>query len=481
KPKRKDTQVPQLSVPTESIADEAVYKELDEKLVRATITASSLEAEQDSVVTTNEFTNYMKANDAILKNMQTNMTSLTNSNLKLKNMFGQFMKMNTASSLGSGTLPSNTITNPKEDLKGITARSGTAYQGPTTPTTSSFASMVECETEVTKDTVHPTNNGSTKDVQPPVVQAETLIQNSEPIVTPIIEPLLFSCSHSDAQIWPNHQDLLTNKDKLSELARTPLNEHCSMVLLKKLPEKLRDPGKFLIPCDFSRMDECLALADLDASINLMPLSMWNKLLLPKLSPTCMTLELADRSISPPVGVAEDVFVKVGTFHFLADFVAVDFDDDPRVPLILRRSFLKTKRALIDVFEGELALRVGKEAITFNLYQTSRYSANYNDIMANRIDVIDMACEEYSQEVLGFSDVIASGNPTPYYDLIVSTSSPTLTPFGDSDFLFEKVDAFLALKDDPTSPEVDQSYFDPKGDILLLEAFLNDDPSFTPPN
>ncbi|GJZ87556.1 hypothetical protein Tco_0659166 [Tanacetum coccineum] len=92
----------------------------------------------------------------------------------------------------------------------------------------------------------------------------------------------------------------------------------------------------------------------------------------------------------------------------------------------------------------------------------------------------MACEEYSQEVLGFSDVIASGNPTPYYDPIVSTSSPTLTPFGDSDFLLEEVDAFLALEDDPTSPEVDDSYYDPEGDILLLEAFLNDDPSLPPP-
>nr|GEW51968.1 reverse transcriptase domain-containing protein [Tanacetum cinerariifolium] len=141
----------------------------------------------------------------------------------------------------------------------------------------------------------------------------------------------------------------------------------------------------------------------------------------------------------------------------------------------------TKRALIDVFEGELTLRVGKESITFNLDQTLRYSANYNDMTANRIDVIDMACEEYSQEVLNFSDVIMSGNPTPYYDPIISTSSPTLTTFEDSDFLLKEVDAFLALEDDPTSLKVDQSYFDTERDILLLEAFLNDDPSLPPPN
>ncbi|GJY00589.1 reverse transcriptase domain-containing protein [Tanacetum coccineum] len=146
---------------------------------------------------------------------------------------------------------------------------------------------------------------------------------------------------------------------------------------------------------------------------------------------------------------------------------------PRVPLILGRCFLKTSHALIDVYEGEITLRVGKEAITFNLDQTSRYTADYNHMTVNKIDVIDMACDEYSQEVLGFSNVIASGNPTPYFEPIVSTASPNLTPFGDSDFLlFEEADSFLALEDDPTSSEVDPTYQDPEGDILLLEAILN---------
>ncbi|GKE81646.1 hypothetical protein Tco_1551646 [Tanacetum coccineum] len=133
---------------------------------------------QPQVVTNAEFSNYMKANDAILKNMQTNMTTLTNSTNDLKNMLGQFMKMNTASSLGSGTLPSNTITNPREDLKGITTRSGVSYKGPTIPTTSSSPKVVEREIEVTKDTVPPTNNGGTEDVQPPFVQVETQVPNS---------------------------------------------------------------------------------------------------------------------------------------------------------------------------------------------------------------------------------------------------------------------------------------------------------------
>nr|GEV14776.1 DNA-directed DNA polymerase [Tanacetum cinerariifolium] len=260
----------------------------------------------------------------------------------------------TASSSCSRTLSGNTITNSKEDLKGITTRRGTAYPVPTIPTTSSSL-IVECETEATKDTIHPTNNGSTKDVQPPVVQSKSPILNSEPVKSLTIEPVASPVSAPNPNLRP------------------------------------------LIPYPSRLQDHKLPLADLGASINLIPSSVWNKLSLPDVSPTCMTLELANHSISRPVRVSEDVFVKVGAFHFPIDFVVVDFDADPRVPLILRGSFLKTRSTLIDVFEGELTLRVGKEAITFNLDQTSRYSANYNDMTANRIDVIDMA-RNYLPEV-----------------------------------------------------------------------------------
>nr|GFC30072.1 reverse transcriptase domain-containing protein [Tanacetum cinerariifolium] len=213
------------------------------------------------------------------------------------------------------------------------------------------------------------------------------------------------------------------------------------------------------------MDECLALADLGASINLMPLSVWKELSLSELTPTCMTLELADRSVTKPIGIAKDVKVKVGMLHFPADFIVVDFEPDPRVPLILGRCFLKIGRALIDVHKGELTLQIGNEAITYNLDQTSRYSANYDQVTANKIDVTDEACEEYFQEVLGFTNVTASGSPTPSDDPIVSPTSPTLTPFGDSDFLlFEEANAFLGLEDDPDSPELDPSYHDLEGDI-----------------
>ncbi|GJS35946.1 reverse transcriptase domain-containing protein [Tanacetum coccineum] len=456
-------------------------------------------APQMQGVSKTDFENYVKANDAVLRNMQNQGQGLQNQMTNLTEMLSKFVNSNTASSSSSCSLPSITITNPKEDLK-----------------------VVERRTEVTKDTIFPTNNGITEDVQPPVVPVENQNPVSEPDVAPVSAPMpnpkpsipypsrrndekrrenadeqkekfyeifkdmSFEISFVDAlTLMPKFAStlkaLIGNKEKLSEMARTPLNEHCSAVILNKLPEKLGDPGRFLIPCKFPGMDECLALADLGASINLMPFSVWKKLNLPNLTPTCMTLELADRSISRPIGIAKDVNVKVGVFQFPADFVVVDFEPDPRVPLILGRCFLKTSRALIDVYEGELTLRVGNEAITYNLDQTSRYSVNYNDMTANRIDVVELACEEYSQEVLGFSDVIASGNPTPGYDPIVSNSSPTLTPFGDSDFLLlEEADAFLALADDPTSPEVDESYYDLEGDILILEALLNSDPS-PPPN
>ncbi|GJV74612.1 reverse transcriptase domain-containing protein [Tanacetum coccineum] len=369
--------------------------------------------------------------------------------------------------------------------------------------------VVEKETEVTKDTELP----STEDIQPPLVQDQNQDKESinEPLVTQktktslpypsrlakekihekddilaskfmeIFRNLHFELSFADALIHmpkfaPMFKKMLNNKDKLIELTKTPLNENCSAVVLKKLPEKLGDPGRFLIPCDFSEFDNCLALADLGASINLMPLSIWKKLGLPGLNDTKMVLELADRTISKPTGVAENVFVKVGKFYFPADFVVLDFIADPRVPLILGRPFLRTAHALIDVYEGEITLRNDDQSLTLKCGDTP--SISYNNLESlKKVDLIDVTCEEYSQEVLGFSDEIAYSNPSPEYDPIVSNSSPTLTPFGDSDFLLlEEADTFLALADDPTSPEVDEAYYDPEGDILLLESLLNSDPS-----
>ncbi|GJU21157.1 reverse transcriptase domain-containing protein [Tanacetum coccineum] len=269
--------------------------------------------------------------------------------------------------------------------------------------------------------------------------------------------------------------MLNNKDKLIKLTKTPLNENCSAVVLKKLMEKLGDLGQFLIPCDFSEFDNYLALADLGASINLMPLSIWKKLGFSGLTETKMVLELADRTISKPTGVAENVFVKVGKFYFPADFVVLDFIADPRVPLILGRPFLRTAHALIDVYEGEITLRNDDQSLTLKCGDAP--SISYNNLESlKKVDLIDAACEIYSQEVLGFSDSVAYNNPSPYYDPIVSTSSPTLTPFDESDFLlFEEADAFIAIDDEPVSPVFNATYYDPEGDILILDALLNSDP------
>nr|GEW37705.1 DNA-directed DNA polymerase [Tanacetum cinerariifolium] len=375
------------------------------------------------------FSSYVKANDAVMKNMQTQGQNMQNELTNLTDLITKFVNSNTASTSSSGTLPSNMIANPKSDLKAITTRSGVSYDGPQIPPL-----VVENEPEATKDTINPTNNENTKDVQPQAVQSKSQVL-TEPAIAPvsaskpnlkasipypsrrndernhekannqiekfyqIFKDMSFEISFADALIlMPKFaltlKALIGNKEKLSEMARTPLNEHCSAVLLKKLLEKLGDPGKFLIPCDFSGMAECLALADLGASINLMPYYVWKRLSLPNLTPTCMNLELADRLISRPVRVAEDVYVK---------------------------------------------------------------------------------------EVLGFSDTISSGSPTPYHDSIVSATSLTLTPFKNSDFFLEEVDAFLAIEDKPTSSQYHQSYLDPQGEIHLLEAFLNYDPSSPSPN
>ncbi|GJZ79636.1 reverse transcriptase domain-containing protein [Tanacetum coccineum] len=393
-----------------------------------------------------DFGSYVKANDAILKNVQ-NQNQMANVRSLLTSLCSKFNDLgNTNQASSSSSLPSNTIPNPRNEAKAITTRSGASYDGPPIP-----PPVVEKEPEVTKDMELP----STEDIQPPLK-----IREKDDILASkfmeIFHNLHFELSFADALIhMPKFatmfKKMLNNKDKLIELTNTPLNENCSAVVLKKLPEKLGDPGRFLIPYDFSKFDNCLVLADLGASINLMPLSIWKKLGLPGLNDTKMVLKLANRTISKPTSVAENIFVKVGKFYFPVDFVVLDFIADPRVPLILGRPFLRTTHALIDVYEGEKTLRHDDQSLT-------------------------LKCE-YSQEVLDFSDSVAYGNPSPGYDPIVSNSSPTLTPFGDSDFLLlEEADTFLAIADDPTSPEVDEAYYDPEGDILLLESLLNSDPS-----
>nr|GEW84664.1 reverse transcriptase domain-containing protein [Tanacetum cinerariifolium] len=298
--------------------------------------------------------------------------------------------------------------------------SGVAYEGPSIPTNPSPKKVVERKNKETTDKEQTNFQGSTAQIQPSVTPisepdvSKTLPKPNIPYPSrindqklykkatnqmekffQIFQDLHFDISFANALLlMPKFSSMiksfLTNKDKLFELAKIPLNENCSAMLLKKLLEKLGDPGKFLIPCDFPGMDVCHVLADLDVSINLMHLSILKKLSIPELTPTRMTLELADQSITRPKGVAEDVFIKVGKFYFSTDFVVVDFEADPRVPLILGRSFLRTGRALIDIYKEEITLRINDEAMLERIAGDEFYCfldgfSGYFQILINPLD------------------------------------------------------------------------------------------------
>nr|GEZ35963.1 reverse transcriptase domain-containing protein [Tanacetum cinerariifolium] len=289
---------------------------------------------------------------------------------------------------GMSNHPSNTVANPKSKLKAITTRSGLVLDGHSVPTPPPFINPEEDE-----------------------CVEETLIDQD---LSEYTIRLHINITLADALIlMPKYQKilkaLLSNKEKLKELENTPLNENCSAVILKKLPKKLRDPGKFLIPCGFSKL-KCKALADLGASINLIPLFVWKKLGLPKLISTCMTLELANRAICTPAGIARDVFVPVGKFTFPADFIIVEYESDPRVPFILGRPFLQTARALIDVHGEEMILCDSDERLTLNMrHDTSSYSNQPQKESINLINVFNDLSEDFLEHL--FSTNQPSGNLT----------------------------------------------------------------------
>ncbi|GKC74006.1 reverse transcriptase domain-containing protein, partial [Tanacetum coccineum] len=440
---------------------------------------------------------------------------MSNQTNELKNMMASFFQMNTASTSGTGSLPSNTVANPKGELKAITTRSGLVLDGPTVPMPPPFINPEEDE-RVEETLTDPEHGEYTIKVPPPQVQKAKppsqrnfMIHQRDPRYPHIPYPsrmnqekqkekdevqihkfwqmfkqLHINISLADALILiPKYQkmlkSLLSNKEKLIELANTPLNENCSAVILKKLPEKLGDPGKFLIPCGFSEL-KCKALADLG---------------LPKLISTQITLELANRDICTPKGIARDVFILVGKFTFPVDFVIVDYESDPRVPLILGRPFLRTARALIDVHGEEMIFRDGNERLILNMRNdTSSYSNEPHQESINMIDVYNVSHEEIREDLFATNhpsgnpnslvsshtnltslevnddifnpeeDVIEnllnldktkdlppyhdnqlSGNPTPISELETksSSSSPTLISLEEGELISEEFEAYLA--------------------------------------
>ncbi|GJX35196.1 reverse transcriptase domain-containing protein, partial [Tanacetum coccineum] len=262
----------------------------------------------------NEFSSYVKANESLMRNMQSQINELRgnfskqeenlrkNLNNDMRSILGSFFQ-NQAST--SGTLPSNTIPNPKGEMKAITTRSGATLAGPSVPPPS-----LSKEPSPNYTMLPPTSNSSPNipepnPHQPPIPYPSRLnkekLQGKDDIqihsFLQMFKKIHFKISFSEAlahmpKFAKMVKDLLTNKEKLLEIANTPVNENCSAVILKKLPEKLGDMGRFLIPCEFYGLESCMALADLGASINLMPLSVWKTLSLPELSTTRMTLELA---------------------------------------------------------------------------------------------------------------------------------------------------------------------------------------------
>nr|GEV21446.1 hypothetical protein [Tanacetum cinerariifolium] len=413
-------------------------------------------------------------------------TSLSNQTNEIKNMMASLLQMNTASTLGSGSLPSNTIANPKGELKAITTRSGLVTDGPTVPTPPKSITP-EVDERVEETYTDPDLAEYTIKVPPPPVQKYKPPSQRNFIVHTRDSPLL-NIPYPSRMLKQKQQEkdekmlkaFLSNKEKLQELANTPLNENFSVVILKKLPEKLGDPGKFLIPCGFSEL-KCKALADLGASINLMPLSVWKELGLPDLIPTRMTLELVNRTIYTPDGIARDVFVSVGKFTLPADFVVVDYDSDPRAPFILGRPFLRTARALIDVHSEEMILRDGDERLTLNMkHDTASYSNNPHRESVNLINIFNVSSEDFlevsvSKQSSGMQflseelpDIDSFNNIYPYFDDNPLSGSTTYS----SNSLLEEFTDELARITYPLDYD-DNLQFDIEFDVYEVD-FLEDE-------
>nr|GEW68046.1 retrovirus-related Pol polyprotein from transposon TNT 1-94 [Tanacetum cinerariifolium] len=424
-------------------------------------------AQQNQNFHLNELEKIKRMNEANMKAMQTQFdmvknklrtkmkssiqTSLSNQTNEIKYMMASLLQMNTTSTSGSRSLPSNTVANSKGKLKAITTRSGLVTDVPTVPSppksiTSDKDERVE-ETYTDPDLVEYTIKVPPPPVQKykPLSQREIVVHKRDPLHPNIPYPSRMLKQKQQEKDEKMLKALLSNKEKLQELTNTPLNENCSAIILKMLPEILGDPRKFLISYGFNEL-KCKSLADLGASINLMPLFVWKKLGLPELIPKRMTFELANRAICTPAGIARDVFVPIGKFTFPADFVIVDYKSDPRAPFILGRPFLRTARNLIDVHSEEMILHDGDERLTLNIrHDTSSYSNQPQRESVNLINIFNVSSEDFL-EVL-FSNQ-PSGNPTflPHPELTLPEVTYDILDSEGCNVLSEKFPDINSTKD-----------------------------------
>ena len=331
----------------------------------------------------------------------------------LENQIGHISKM--LSERPQGSLPSNTEPNPREQVKAVTLRSGkTLATEPTVLITNKDVELKEEEDKEGKIDPSPVSNKKESE-KAPVREYQPILPYPGRLRKEKVEEqfgkflALFKQLHINLPLvealsqMPRYakflKDILTNKRKLEELSTVTLRGEFSAILQNKLPKKMTDPGSFTIPCLIGNLSVNNALADLGASINLMPYSLYAKLGLGEPKPTRMSIQLADRSVKYPRGIVEDLLVKVDKFIFPVDFVVLDMDEDSNVPLILGRPFLATSKALIDVSNGKLALRIGDEEVTFDITDSMRQSLNLDD-SCYYLDMIELQIENYLQEIVG---------------------------------------------------------------------------------
>nr|GEY21649.1 hypothetical protein [Tanacetum cinerariifolium] len=339
----------------------------------------------------------------------------------------------------SGSLPSNTVANPKGELKSITTLSGLVIDGPTVPTPPQSINS-EVDERVEETFTDPNLAVYTIKVPHPPVQKYKPPSQREYVMYQR-DPLHPNIPYPSRML----------KQKQQEKDEVQIHKFWQMFKQLHINVTLAD-ALILMPNEL----KCKALADLGASINLMPLSVWKKLGLPEIISTRMTLELANRAICTPAGIARDVFVLVGKFTFPADFVIVDYESDPRVPLILGRPFLRTARALIDVHGEEMILCNGDERLILNMrHDTSSYSNQPQRESINLINVFNNSSEDFLEDLFTNQP---SGNPTYYF-----SSNPLLEEFVDE----------LAFITFPPKYD-DDLQFDVESDLKEIEFLLHQD-------